>query len=246
MTQLRPIVQNTPWKPESDQWNELIARASRDQLAGGGYFDSLGNFVRRLFKGPPAVPFAPGATVPAYGVFVATAANNRNDYWVYNGNQATVHGGGSIVLVNGCDDASSGAIGWAGEAREVPVWALYDTADGTPQPGESCGPKADLWYLGRGLPGFVVLAVDGANGRALVSRTQGDNTRTARLSTPLGPGSGMAALWYEGEATGLSVQVSDDMLGAGDTIAANTMITVQFWPHASAWKVVNAACPAGS
>jgi hypothetical protein len=36
------------------------------------------------------------------------------------------------------------------------------------------------------------------------------------------------------------------MLGAGDSIPADTMITVQFWPHVSAWKVLNAACPAGS
>ncbi len=246
MTQLRPVVQNTPWKPESDQWNELIARASRDQLAGGGYFDSLGNFMRRLFKGPPVVPFAPAVTVPAYGVFVATAANNQNDYWVYDGSQATVHGGGPIVLVNGCDDVSSGSIGWAGEAREVPVWALYDTADGTPQAGESWGPKANLWYLGRGLPGFVVLSVDSTNQRALVKRTHGDNTRTAELGTSLGPGGGTATLWYAGAATVASVQVTDDMLGSGDTIAANTMVTVQFRPHAQAWKVINAACPAGS
>ncbi len=245
MTQLRPVVQNAPWRPESDQWNELIARASRDQLAGGGYFDSLGNFVRRLFKGPPVVPFAPGVTVPAYGVFVAAAANNQNDYWVYDGSQATVHGGGSIVLVNGCDDASSGAIGWAGEARDVPVWALYDTSN-APNAGDACGPEASTWQMARGLPGFVALCVDSTNGRVLVSRTQGDNTRTAKLSTALGPGSGTATLWYGGAASGLSVQVSDDMLGSSDTIPANTMITVQFWPHASAWKVLNAACPAGS
>jgi hypothetical protein len=246
MTQLRPAVQNTPWKPESDQWNELIARASRDQLAGGGYFDGLGSFMRRLFKGPPVVPFAPGVTVPAYGVFVATQANNQNDYWVYDGSQAAVHGGGSIVLVNGCDDVPSGSVGWAGEARETPVWALYDTSDGTPQPGESWGPKANLWYLGRGLPGFVVLSVDGTNQRVLVSQTRGDNARTARLTTLLAPAGGTATLWYRGTASALSVQVSDDMLGSGDSIAAETMITVQFWPHLPGWKVVNAACPAGS
>ncbi len=184
--------------------------------------------------------------MPAYGVFVATAANNQNDYWVYDGGQATVHGGGPIVLVNGYEDISSGSIGWAGEAREVPVWALYDTNDGTPQAGESWGPKANLWRLGRGLPGFVVLSVDSTNGRILVKRMEGDNTRTAELSTALGPDSGTATLWYGGAATASSVQVSDDMLGAGDTIPANTMITVQFRPHASAWKVLNAACPAGS
>ena len=244
MTQLRPVVQNTPWKPESDQWNELIARASREELAGGGYFDSLGSVMRRLFKGPPVVPFSPGVTVPAYGVFVATAANNQNDYWVYDGRQATVHGGGSIVLVNGCNDASAGAIGWAGEARDVPVWALYDASDGTPQSGESWGPKANLWSLGRGLPGFVVLSVDSVNGRVLVLRTQGDNTRTAQMT---GSGSsGNATLYYLGLPTGLSVQVSDDMLNAADLIPAGTAVTVQFWPHLPGWKIVNAACPAGS
>ena len=245
MTQLRPVAQNAPWKPESDQWNELIARASRNELAGGGYFDSLGNVMRRLFKGPPVVPFSPDATVPAYGVFIARAANNKNDYWVYEGNQATVHGGGSIVLVNGGDDAASGTIGWAGEARDVPVWALYDASDGAPQTGESWGPKADLWSLGRGLPGFVVLSVDSDNGRVLVLRTPGDNARTAEL-TSSGASSGTATLWYGGAPTGLSVQVSDDMLDSSDAIPADTMITVQFWPHASAWKILNAACPAGS
>ena len=193
----------------------------RDQLAGGGYFDSLGNFMRRLPRVRRWCPLA-AVTVPAYGVFVATAANNQNDYWVYDGSQATVHGGGPIVLVNGCDNVSSGSIGWAGEAREVPVWALYDTADGTPQAGESWGPKANLWYLGRGLPGFVVLSVDSTNQRALVKRTHGDNTRTAELGTSLGPGGGTATLWYAGAATVASVQVTDDMLGSGDTIAANT------------------------
>jgi hypothetical protein len=91
-----------------------------------------------------------------------------------------------------------------------------------------------------------VLSVDSTNQRALVSRSEGDNTRTAQLSTALGPGSGTATLWYAGAATGLSVQVSDDMLAAGDSIPASTMITVQFWPHVSAWKILNAACPAGS
>jgi hypothetical protein len=245
MTQLRPVVQNTPWKPESDQWNELIAQASRDQLAGGGYFDSLGNFMRRLFKGPPVVPFAPGVTVPAYGVFVATGANNQNDYWVYNGSQATVHGGGSIVLVNGCDDAPSGSIGWAGEARETPVWALYDSSK-APAAGDACGIESGTWTVAKGLPGFICLSVDSTNGRALVKRICDDNTRTAELTTLLGSSGGTAAIWYQGAATSLTTQVTDDMLGAGDGIAANTMITVQFWPHAQAWKVVNAACPAGS
>jgi hypothetical protein len=201
--------------------------------------------MRRLFKGPPVVPFSPDADVPAYGVLVATGANNQNDYWVYDGSQAMVHGGGSIVLVNGCDDASADAIGWAGEARDVPVWAIYDASDGAPQTGESWGPKANSWSLGRGLPGFVVLSVDSDNGRALVLRTQGDNTRTAELNSS-GSSSGMATLWYGGTATGLSVQVSDDMLDSSDTIPADTMITVQFWPHLPGWKILNAACPAGS
>ena len=86
--------------------------------------------------------------MPGYGVLVATQANNQNDYWVYDGSQATVHGGGPILLVNGCDDVASGSIGWAGEARQEPVWALYDAQrDRRRQPHSQ--PRRDLGTDGR-------------------------------------------------------------------------------------------------
>jgi hypothetical protein len=192
-----------------------------------------------------------GSTIPAYGVFVANTTTYNADYYnadrgnVYNATQAGVHGGGPIILVNRKIDVPNGDYGTAFDPWLAPVWTLYDLSN-PPAAGQACGPEAGTWMMAGGLPGFTCLSVDSTNERILIRKTEGDNTRTAELSTLLGYSSGTATLWYAGSATGLSVQVTDDMIGAGNTIPASTMLTVQFWPHLPAWKVIDAACPAGS
>jgi hypothetical protein len=228
-------------------WTNRVMRAVRwaEQWYGQGTPPSGSP---QILPAPPCSPFTPsGVTIPAYGVCVSSSSTAANGGHVHSVGQASVHGGGSLLLVNEGSDVSSSSqgIGWWAPAW-WPQWALYDTADGSPAAGDSWGVKGGSFKLGPGLPGFRVLEVDATNGRVLVVRTEGDNTRTAATSSTIGTGGGNATLWYGGAPGSLAVSVSDDMLGAGDTIPANTMLTVQFWPHAQAWKVLNAACPAGS
>ena len=194
-----------------------------------------------VLPNPPCAGFSPaGVAVPAYGVVVSQGTSLR----VHNVQQASVHGGGSVMLINGSSDVAAGGqgIGWFAPPW-WPQWALYDTSgDTAPSVGESWGVQSGGFKLGRGLPGFTVLEVDSANGRVLVARSEGDNTRTAKLSRSTGAMS--ATLWYLDDATSLTMDVEDDMLVSGSQpIPQDTMITVQFWPHVPGWKILNASCP---
>ena len=225
---------------ESDQWNELIARASRSACRGR-LFDSLGHFVRRLFKGPPVVPSRPASPSPAYGVFVATAANNQNDYWVYNGYQAAVHGGGRSCW----STAGRRLLGLDRLGRRSPRSAGLGPLrpPSTPQPGECVGPEGRSLDLGRGLPGFVVLSVD-AQRRALVERTHGDNTRTANSARHWGPAAARPRSGIRGRQP--SERASPRRYARRRRQSPPNDDYRPVLAARAGWKVVNAACPAGS
>ena len=129
-----------------------------------------------------------GVTVPAYGVVQAATAEIVGAQSILDVQQ---YGAASpslpVYIVNGPTAVNANQIGRGVLAMEYPAWALYNYADGTPNPGDTWGPQAGDFNLHLGQPGFVVLKA-GTNNRVLVLQQQSSPLQDFELSGDLVPG----------------------------------------------------------
>jgi len=97
-------------------------------------------------------------TVPAYGVMRGTGVVVvEPGRVVLLGDKPTGFGCQQRGLLNGPSPVGAGKYGVC--TRTGPAAALYETADGTPAPGERWGPRAGSWKLRKHTGGFLVLGV---------------------------------------------------------------------------------------
>lgn len=98
-------------------------------------------------------------SVPAYGVMKVNSVDQ--DVVIHTVKPTT--DGEKLILVNSEVVVAKGSPGNAFSPINTDLWALYDTADGTPALGERWGPKAGSWKLSKDKAGFLVVPMTGGN-----------------------------------------------------------------------------------
>ncbi|OHB81786.1 MAG: hypothetical protein A2W31_06570 [Planctomycetes bacterium RBG_16_64_10] len=119
------------------------------------------------------VPIRPAANTGAFEVVQANNAEIVGGIAVLDTIQP--NGNGTVYLINGPEDVAAGKIGRATLALEYPVFAAYDSGDGTPAFGETWGPESGSSVLNKNAAGFFVVYPH-TNNRVLVLRTLGSGT----------------------------------------------------------------------
>lgn len=96
-----------------------------------------------------------GSEIPAYGVVRAVGWDTNRS--ILTVGQPNTYGSQWRHIINGPQPVSASEFGVA--TNLFPCDALYDDADGTPQAGESWGPRNGTYKLRKNTGGFTVLGV---------------------------------------------------------------------------------------
>ena len=177
-----------------------------------------------------------GETAPAFGVMRITGAvavEGQTVITIAKPNTAFANVlVAPFVLINAGFDVADGAYGSG--TLDLPTFALYDSADGTPNVGEAWGPENGSWKLNRKRIGFLTLGGLTTDNRVGVVRSVvGTVVRIGKLVTALSAG-GTATmnLWDASPGPDLEVvdatvySVADWCLGPSESIAAGKKIIV--------------------
>ena len=118
-----------------------------------------------------------GSTIPSFGLMRITGADSDGTLQVQQPNT-----NGQQVVVNGPTPIIASAYGLA--TNQTPIYALYETSDGTPANGETWGAGASSYKLRKNTDGFIVEGAAGS-GRVLVRRdvSSGGGGTTSPLTT---------------------------------------------------------------